>query len=105
MAAQTTRTVVQSNSTLNIDPALFPAWDITAAVASVGIVLKASKFPDPNAVLTFTAILRQDGAGSRSFAWGSNVHWAGSVPQPTATPILVRLYSLDQGVTWYEATT
>lgn len=102
MGNQATQVVTQSTSTLNIDPAVTPSWDITAAVATVGITLKASKFPTSNPVLTFTAILRQDGAGSRTFAWSPNVNFVGTAPQPGATtPVLVVMVSVDQGATWY----
>lgn len=102
MGNQATRVVTQSNSTLNIDPVVTPAWDITAAVAVVGITLKASKLPTPNPVLTFTAILRQDGAGGRTFAWSPNVSFVGPAPQPVVgTAVIVVMVSADQGETWY----
>ena len=88
---------------LHIDAFITPNLDITAAKAVVDMTVGYSG--PLTSLCEFTAILRQDGIGSRTFAWPAAVHWAGTAPQPgSGAPILIRLYSMDNGVTWYDVT-
>jgi hypothetical protein len=99
-------------STLLIDTSVTGANDVDrndAATHDLTLTGNSTLTPIHSDPLTGDAIdlrviVRQDGTGSRTLAWGGTIEWAGgSAPtMPTAANALltVGLLSVDDGVTW-----
>lgn len=101
-----------SSSTLDVDLTVTGAYSVDGALAAThdltltGDSTLTPTHSDPTAgeAIDMRLLIRQDGTGSRTLAWGGTITWVGgSAPtMPTAADAMmtVGLLSVDDGSTW-----
>lgn len=101
-----------SSSTLEVDLSVTGAHDVDAGTAAThdltltGASTLTPVHNDPTAgdVIDLRLLIRQDGTGSRTLAWGGTISWVGgsapTMPTDANSMMTVGLLSVDDGSTW-----
>lgn len=93
--AERIATPVVNSGVLDVDLSKGPVHNITLT-ENVSDTAFLNKNPSTDFATSFTLRIKQDGAGSRSLAWNSNIVWAGGVvPTLTSAPNSVDVFGFS----------